>query len=106
MGNLVMSILYVSRYRPSRGGHAPGDLRDAFCDLLEEFEAWEPDRPPPVVEVRGKMMSASALCGLLWNCTDILAYGSREILEEAGFEDRITYGCAARWLRKEFWPGP
>ncbi|MBR0660475.1 hypothetical protein [Neoroseomonas oryzicola] len=94
----------MSRFKPSRGGHAPGDLRDAFFELLDRFEDWEEGDPAPTIELRGNTLTAAALCGLLWNCTDILPYGHRELLSDAGFEGRGTFGCAARWLRQEYWP--
>ncbi len=56
--------------------HAPGHIRDAFCELVEEGEA--------TVEFYGKhahvdAMSADErlwwLSGQLWNCTDVLPGG-------------------------------
>ena len=36
--------LVQSRYNPGRGGHAPGDLRDAFCEALKPSSDWKTAR--------------------------------------------------------------
>src|ERR1700676_1439450 len=66
------TILVGSRYLPSRGGHAPGDLRDAFADAVDAYEAWGGSNPGPTIEVRGGRLTVSAICGLLWNCSDVM----------------------------------
>ena len=65
-------ILISSRYKPAAGGHAPGDLRDAFLAAVEDLRSWRPGMPEPVIEVRDQPVPLSVLCGLLWNCTDCL----------------------------------
>lgn len=65
------SILSRSFFSPARGGHAPGDLRDAFCDAVDAYEAWEDDEPEPKIEVRECAFTVRQVCGLLWNCSDI-----------------------------------
>jgi hypothetical protein len=55
------------------GGHAPGDLRDAFPEAWDIFNDWNVgDEPQPTVELRDRKATIDELCGVLWNCTDIL----------------------------------
>ena len=103
------SVLVHSRYRPARGGHAPGDLRNAFLEAVEAFEVWEEGSPEPTVEVRDQPIRLSVLCGLLWNCSDIMPGLDQRQLEGVlpsryiG-EDRsgtcFTYARAARAMRE------
>ena len=74
------SLLVGSRYSPSRGGHAPGDLRNAFADAVDAFEAWGGGEPGPTIDVRGARLTVSAICGLLWNCSDIMPPTMRQRL--------------------------
>jgi hypothetical protein len=66
------SILINSFYNPARGGHAPGDLRDAFGEAVDAFTAWSDGEPEPTVEFRESNVTITALCGYLWNCRDIM----------------------------------
>ena len=36
-----------------RNGHAPGYVRDAFCNAIEAFVAWKPGEREPSVEYEG-----------------------------------------------------
>lgn len=94
-----------SSYRPARGGHAPGDLRNAFLEAIEAYGAWIPKGPEPTVEVQDRPIGLAALCGLLWNCSDIMPGSEQQQLEDAlpqrcFGEDRAgslsTYARAAR----------
>jgi hypothetical protein len=108
----TMSILISSRYRPARGGHAPGDIRDAFLVALEELRGWAPGTAEPTAEVRERQVPLSVLCGLLWNCTDTLpSLDGQEVWAfveqhgagyEAGRRASCSYGRAARALRAVF----
>ena len=49
------------KYRPSLGGHAPGRLRSAFLDWMEDPDGDNEDRYP-----------LRWLIGQLWNCTDVM----------------------------------
>jgi hypothetical protein len=40
-----------SSYNARLGGHAPGDLRDAFS-ALDAFQDWEAGTPEPTVKLR------------------------------------------------------
>jgi hypothetical protein len=41
------SVLHHSSYSPLQGGHAPGDIREAFCDAVDAFDAWKDGEPSP-----------------------------------------------------------
>lgn len=108
-------ILVSSRFKPARGGHAPGDIRDAFLDVLGDLRRWSPGTPEPAAEVRDRQMPLSALCGLLWNCTDALpSSNGAEVWSfverfgdgyEAGRRASSSYGRAARALKAIFEAG-
>ena len=53
-------------------GHAPGHVREAFLDAAEAFEKWEPGTPEPTVDFESRPTPISALCRIVWNCTDIV----------------------------------
>jgi len=99
----MTSLLAESFYTPGRGGHAPGDLRKAFIEAVNAFEAWNPREPEPTVEVREQQIPISRIFGLLWNCSDTLP-GEVRIhvadLDPHG-EIRMTYSAAARWLKAQ-----
>lgn len=83
------------RYTPSRGGHAPGHLRDWLYQYIADEV--DPDDPPRVTLER--------LTGLLWNCTDYMPSGVRSAMAElvvaVGFDEQEfgSVAQAARWLR-------
>jgi hypothetical protein len=98
-------LLKGSSYLPSRGGHAPGDVRDAFLEALDIYVNREVGAAEPEVEMREQRVSLCQLCGLLWNCTDILPgmwWDTVCGLAEAHQRDwprSRTYGATARWLK-------
>ena len=97
-----MTILEHSRYSPARGGHAPGDVRDAFLEALEDMRGWRTGTPEPTAEVRGQAIPISRLCGLLWNCTDIMpghACGDMQHVIDEFPNAGATYAQAARALK-------
>jgi hypothetical protein len=55
----------VPSYHPNRGGHAPGHLREALQEWIDEGAT-------PTIEVDGKKRSDDWLLGQLWNCTDVM----------------------------------
>jgi len=69
----MSKVLDHSFYNPARGGHAPGDIRAAFIDALDAFEAWCDHEPAPLVDVRGQSLALGTVCGMVWNCTDLMA---------------------------------
>lgn len=91
-------------YQANIGGHAPGDLRDQFVELLHEFVTVDSDEGESFTKITHELWTTA---GRLWNCTDI----SPEILTDA-FEDlgylrggygvdhqASTYARAARLIR-------
>ena len=76
------SMVVGSGYSPSRGGHAPIDLREAFAKAADAFEAWGGGDPGPTIEVRGVRLTVSAICGLLWNCSDVMPSAMRQQLND------------------------
>ncbi|MGG5823944.1 hypothetical protein [Falsiroseomonas sp. HW251] len=97
-----MSQLKHSFYDPARGRHAPGDLRVAFLDWLEEFLRTARHMPLPAAELRGAQLPFSKLAGLLWNCTDILPGDVRADLDDLGFAGNGTYSAAVRCLQRRY----
>ncbi len=87
-------------HNTSRGGHAPGYLREAFLDWLEEAHAG--NELPAQVEMQddGRQRPISWLLGRLWNCTDILPGDAFRLLRDGLYLDlrRTTYGAAAQAL--------
>jgi hypothetical protein len=83
-----------------RSGHAPGHVRDAFCNAVEAFVAWKPGEPEPSVEYEvnhePRQVPVSHMCGLLWNCTDILPGNYFHDLACDLKVGRQTYAAAAR----------
>ena len=97
----MTSFLTYSYYKPSRGGHAPGDLRDAFIAALDAYEAWETGEPEPTVELRDEQVTLTRLCGLLWNCTDVLpSYIAYQLAMLTNARAGSSYAGAARLLKQ------
>ena len=85
-------------YEPSRGGHAPSGLRDAFLEFIEDLGSLEEYRATirdGVIEVDEKRMPVRWVLGRLWNCTDILASADCATLD---LPRGSTYAQAVRWL--------
>ena len=100
------SVLTHSSYKPATGGHAPGDIRDAFLEAAEAFGAWKAGEPEPTVDVREQPMTLSRICGLVWNCSDIMPGSEARALadvlplDEARRTTRIeTYAQGARAMK-------
>jgi transcriptional regulator with XRE-family HTH domain len=94
------------RYQPARGGHAPGHLRDAFLEWVDESIRLSADNPlPSTVTINDEPRPVAWLFGQLWNCSDVLPRqsfeGVNEILasEHAPVIDRQTYAAAVRALK-------
>ena len=88
-----------SKYNPARGGHAPGHLRKALLDWLDD---WPDSESPGPARVGEQDRPIKWLLGKLWNCTDILPSISRNTLAWGGIENVWTYAQAVRALRREF----
>jgi hypothetical protein len=75
----------------------PGDLRTAFEEAVEAVCDWNEGDPEPTVEVGGREILVSAVCGLLWNCGDIVPLGTMECVDpDFGCG---SYAAAARVLK-------
>ncbi|MEK7996030.1 MAG: hypothetical protein AAB403_19695 [Planctomycetota bacterium] len=100
------------KYNPSRGGHAPGHLRDAFgaCWDVLSAEHWydalaEEDALlfyEPKMQRKWEAMAlterARWLIGQLWNCSDIMPSDLCSTLE---MPEGSTYAQAVRKLRAD-----
>ena len=53
-----------AKFNPARGGHAPGHLRERFCELIEDGTS--------DVDVKGEYPTLAEMVGRLWNCTDTM----------------------------------
>jgi hypothetical protein len=78
--------------------HAPGHLRDAFCELVEDGETR--------VDFYGKHANVDAmsadeqlwwLSGQLWNCTDCLP---GDVCQDLEISQGSSYARAARLIRQ------
>ncbi|QRM35835.1 hypothetical protein [Microvirga sp. VF16] len=80
-------------FRPFRGGHAPGHLRDEFLEALEAYYKNRNDS-----KIRATL---AATCARLWNCTDILPGSDADrVADLIGGERRsYSYAAAARKIR-------
>lgn len=78
-------------YDARRGGHAPGHLRDALAEWIEEGQDGT-----GVVVLDDEPRPLGWLLGQLWNCTDTLPRGA---CAELGLPAGSTYAQAARRLR-------
>jgi hypothetical protein len=98
------ALLIKSFYAPARGGHAPGDVRDAFVEAVDAYEAWEDGTPEPTVDVRDQPIRISVVCGLVWNCTDVMPGRLYDHLANLvrwpeDMTQRRTYAAGARLLK-------
>jgi hypothetical protein len=82
-------------YRPNRGGHAPGHLRDAFTDWVD---ADDYSKDTVVVGDAKLVKPIRWLLGQLWNCTDIMPVMLCEDLEVT---QGSTYARAVRKLAQQ-----
>ena len=89
------------KYNPSRGGHAPSHLRDAFGEWIdhEGLLVYQTDHEgqPSYVDEDGEEHSLFEVIGKLWNCTDILPSDGCVAVE---IPLGSTYAAAARVARK------
>jgi hypothetical protein len=82
-------------YDPAQGGHAPGDLRDVFCEAVEAYQ--KRGEFPRVVTLREQRVPLSYVCTLLRNCVDVLPGWVGHELEELGLLD---YTKTSRTVRE------
>ncbi|WP_456077608.1 BRA0787 family protein [Hyphomicrobium album] len=85
---------------PRYSGRAPGHVRNAFQDAIDAFFEWNSGEAEPRVEFADREIKISAVCSLVWNCTDILPMHCRNTLGYCDIEPRArTYAAAARALK-------
>ncbi len=102
-----------------RSGHFGGRFRELFMDAVDAYVAWNDGAPEPTVVLeanyefegnpgaaernakkKDRVLTVSQVCGLLWNCTDILPSSLVEDLEGCDiYLGRRTYACAARTIK-------
>lgn len=86
-------------YNPSRGGHAPGHLRDAFVEYLdsEQYQDGKLDITVLVGEEE-REKPLRWLLGQLWNCTDIMP---SEVCSIVDLRAGSTYAMGVRKVATE-----
>ena len=93
-----------------RNGHAPGHVRETARDAFETWVDWNGTSPEPTVECENgyvpRSIPISKICGLVWNCTDIvrgaLFHEVHGVLEFSGRTiKKRTYGACARAILKD-----
>lgn len=86
------------RYNASRGGHAPGHIRDAFEETcLSQNCSLEMDVTDFVDDWHGRRWTLRSLLGQLWNCTDIVPW---EICCDLDLPSGSTYAQAVRDMKR------
>jgi hypothetical protein len=89
-----MNTICGRRYQPARGGHAPGHLREALYQWIENGAS------ASFVLVEETEVPAQTFLGLLWNCSDTLPSDVRQDLRRCGI-DAGSVASAVRQLRRE-----
>lgn len=85
--------------------HVTPDLRAAFHDAIEAYEAWEDGDPEPVITCSARLLPISRICGLLWNSTDMLpalwvnALADLQSASDNQLRHGASYAQGARILR-------
>jgi hypothetical protein len=59
-------------YKANRGGHAPGHLRGAFCEFVDEWYAAKEGEEVDTVAIDDEPRPVKWLFGQLWNCSDCM----------------------------------
>ena len=96
------ALLRGSTYSPLRGGHAPGDVRDAFLEAIVAFMEWAEGEPEPTVELCNRPVPICNVCGVLWNCSDTIPRSEWDELKGADPYDELqghSYAAAARFMK-------
>ena len=83
------------RFNASRGGHAPGHIRQMFEVLAEGYD-WENDEEEHFYH-NGKKPSPQWVIGQLWNCTDIMP---SELCNELELPPGSKYAQGARLFKE------
>ncbi len=89
-------------YKPSRGGHAPGHIREAFIEGVDQSFVSEFTLDSEIEGQEG--LTVRQAIGLVWNCTDIMPSTECSTLE---LPIGSTYAQGARRLKMLYeteWP--
>jgi hypothetical protein len=106
--------------RRIKSGHLGGHLRELFMEAVEAWKNWNDGEPEPTLVLEPQLefegnpgatdrnakrkprtLTISQVCGLLWNCSDILPGGFFRDLQDCGLElKRQTYACAVRAIKQ------
>jgi hypothetical protein len=97
------------KFNPSRGGHAPGQLRDALLEALEGPDPWwnnlERDffsgRQQAAWDCMSPKQRGRWLIGQLWNCNDVLPGSVRSEMSDNFDVSVFTYSSLVRLLANE-----
>lgn len=93
----------LSHHSPAKGGHAPDDLRQAFLEAFERIFYAREASTAVAVQIRSESLSFAALCGMLWNCSDILPGSVADAINlDIGKLRSRTYAGAARLLKRKW----
>lgn len=84
------------KYKANRGGHAPGHLRDALLEYIEDASP-SPDTMSIVGYYNEYEKPLRWLIGQLWNCSDIMPSDYCYLL---GLEQGSTYAMSVRYIRE------
>ena len=97
----------MGHYEDGRnGGEVSKNIREAFHDAIEAFVVWDcldkGKTPEPTVWLADLEVSLSRICGLTWNCTNVLPMDKLVRLQWFAGErlEGFTYASGARRLRK------
>jgi hypothetical protein len=96
----------IVRNAKLRHGHAPGHVRDTFCDAVDAFIDWEAGAPEPHVDFEVNYVPhaipISRACTLVWNCNDIVSGSLFDRLVDCGLDiRRRTYAACARAIHAQ-----
>ena len=87
VNHVLMEIAVSFRYRASRGGHAPKQLRDWFLTYVETGELQR--------DMVDQDLTLRWLVGQLWNCSDHMP---RRLFVDLDLPPGSTYAQAVRTL--------
>jgi len=84
------------KYNPSRGGHAPGHLREALAQWVEQWSDSGKEYWPPYPSIAATVgwdqvnKPIEWLLGQLWNCNDIVSGDLLSQLNELCGEENLS----------------
>jgi len=84
-----------------KNGHVSHHYREAFSLAIEAFTEWKHGEDEPEVACEfgyePRLVPISQVCGMLWNCTDIVSRDVFGLLIDEGLSiTRHTYAACAQ----------